>query len=498
MRRVLLGLVVAAAAGLAVASIVLVLSASHRTAPGVLAGRPPAFTSTTAGPAAAVTVGPSARATPVPLSFLGISTEYWTVPVWTAHMPLLRRVFGLLEANGPLVLRIGGDSADHTFWAPAKELPEWVFELTPAWLRQVSGMVRDTGASLILDLNLVTATPGNAARWARAAEATLPKESIVGFEIGNEPDIYSHGSWLSATGGGRGSRALPRRITASGYARVYAAYAAALEKVDPGVPLLGPALAEPQTHVRWLSALTTGPHPGLTALTVHRYPYSQCSHRGSRTFPTIARVLSENATAGMASTVRQAKRLAAAAGIPLRLTEINSVTCGGRRGVSDTFATALWAPDALFELLRAGARSASLHVRANAINMAFELTRHGFVAHPLFYGMTLFSRTLGADPRLVPVRLTAPQASHLKAWAVRVRGGRLNVLLIDKGAGSARVTLRLPAASTRRRFTRCSARPPRSATAIRRCVPATTTRPASREPIPRGPAGSSGGTPPRR
>ena len=39
---------------------------------------------------------------------------------------------------------------------------------------------------------------------------------------------------------------------------------------------------------------------------------------------------------------------------------------------------------------------------------------------------------------------------------------------------------------------------PRSATAIRRYAPATTTRPASREPIPHGPGGSSGGTPPRR
>jgi hypothetical protein len=33
---------------------------------------------------------------------------------------------------------------------------------------------------------------------------------------------------------------------------------------------------------------------------------------------------------------------------------INSVTCGGVRGVSNTLVTALWAPDALFELRRRG------------------------------------------------------------------------------------------------------------------------------------------------
>ena len=43
--------------------------------------------------------------------------------------------------------------------------------------------------------------------------------------------------------------------------------------------------------------------------------------------------------------------LAHGAGLRFRLDEVNSVTCGGTRGVSDTFATALWAPDALLSLL---------------------------------------------------------------------------------------------------------------------------------------------------
>ena len=136
--------------------------------------------------------------------------------------------------------------------------------------------------------------------------------------------------------------------------------------------------------------LLRAPHPGLRAITVHRYPLSACSDRGSRTFPTIARILSENATAGMARSIRGAVRTARRAGLPVRLTEINSVTCGGRRGVSNTFATALWAPDALFELLRAGASAAAVHVRARAINMAFSLTRHGLVAYPLLYGLSFF------------------------------------------------------------------------------------------------------------
>ena len=54
-----------------------------------------------------------------------------------------------------------------------------------------------TGAHVILDLNLITDRPAIAMDWARAAEAELPRGSIVGFEIGNEPDIYSRWFWLT-------------------------------------------------------------------------------------------------------------------------------------------------------------------------------------------------------------------------------------------------------------------------------------------------------------
>ena len=75
------------------------------------------------------------------------------------------------------------------------------------------------------------------------------------------------------------------------------------------------------------------------------------------------------------------------AGLPFRLTEVNSVTCGGVPGVSDTFATALWAPDTLFELLRAGVDGVNVHVRTDAINAAFAFKRSGLVARPLLYGL---------------------------------------------------------------------------------------------------------------
>jgi hypothetical protein len=448
-RLVGLGAIVAAAVVLLVSESGLGAD-SHRTG-GVyyqLQGTPPstgALSVQARLPQAIVRIPAPGTPIGVPPSFLGISTEYWTIPVWANHLSLLGRVLSTITPHGPLVLRIGGSSADQAFWAPSREPPEWVFGIRKSWLGQVRRIINRFGVRVILDLNLVTATPQVAVRWARAAEKALPSESVVGFEIGNESDIYSRASWRELTG--RASSVhLPQRMTAGGYASSYLTYAKALTHVDPGVPLFGPALSEPVKHLSWVSRLLASPHPRLGAITVHRYPLSACAHRGSKTFPTIARVLSENATAGMARSIASSVQAARRAGLPVRLTEINSVTCGGRKGVSNTFATALWAPDALFELLRAGARSAAVHVRANAINMTFSLTRHGLHAYPLLYGLSLFSRTLGSNPQLVALHLTARPSLHLKAWAVRAKGNVLHVLLIDKGTHGARVALHIPSA----------------------------------------------------
>ena len=57
----------------------------------------------------------------------------------------------------------------------------------------------------------------------------------------------------------------------------------------------------------------------------------------------------------------------------------------------------------------------------------------------------LFTRTLGPDARLVRLHLSAPRSLNLSAWAVRVRGRGLHVLVIDKSGRFRGVDLRLPA-----------------------------------------------------
>ncbi len=401
-------------------------------------------------PRAVVTIGASADTVSVPSSYFGISTEYWTLPLYERNMPVFERVLSMLHipGDGPLVLRIGGDSADHSFWAPkATKMPGWAFALNPGFLSRLRALVQRDRVRLIVDLNLVTDTPFIAAEWARAAETSLPHGSIVGFEVGNEPDLYERKYWAATMARSPlQSRPLPLDLTASSYVQDFNHYAGVLGEGAPDVPLIGPAVAHPRVSLDWISTLIADERSELGEVTGHLYPYSACVKRPSNaSYPTVSRLLSPAASSGLTKDVAGAVAVAHATGLRFRLTELNSVTCGGKPGVSNTFATALWAPDALFTLMRAGVDGVNLHVREYAINAPFSLNRYGLNPRPLLYGLVMFERTLGADARLVRLHMSEPRRANLSAWAVRVRGDILHVLLIDKGNRNLQVDLHLPA-----------------------------------------------------
>jgi len=412
----------------------------HLTQPTVRAGRPDQ---------AAVTIAMQLPAMRVPPSYLGISTEYWTLPLFEGHITQLARALSLVRVpgGGPLILRVGGDSADCTFWsASARRRPQWAYDLTPGWFAGTRAVLGRTGGRLILDLNLITDTPALAAEVAMAAQSELPAGTVVAFEIGNEPDLYNRDYWLATISrSGRAADPIPRAITPRNYVDDLSGYARALSAVAPDVPLAGPALAYPKRDLNWIRTLVAAHEPRLGIVSAHLYPYSACVQKTSPSYPTIARLLSESAATGLARTIAPAVRLAHEAGLRFRLTELNSVTCGGLPGVSNAFATALWAPDALFELMQAGVDGVNVHVRQDAVNGAFAVTDRGLIARPLLYGLILFARTLGPHAQLMRTRVQGVPPTQLKVWAVRIAGNILHVLLIDKSAGSVRVRLQIPA-----------------------------------------------------
>jgi hypothetical protein len=404
-------------------------------------------------PQATLTIPSNLSTVPVPSSFFGMSTEYWTLPKFELDTPAFERVLSLLHVagDGPLILRIGGDSADHSFWSPrGRKMPDWAFALTPAYLARLRALVERDRVKLIVDLNLLTDNPFTAAAWARAAETSLPRGSIAGFEIGNEPDLYERRYWVDMTARSPlVSRPMPLDLTPAIYVEDFADYARVLGQGSPDIPLIGPAVGHPRLGLPFITALVGAERPDLGMVTGHLYPYSKCAKNPkSSSYPTVARVLSRHATSAFATDLSSAVAAAHQAGLKFRLTEFNSVTCGGKAGVSNTFATALWAPDALFTAMRAGVDGANLHVRDDTYNSPFTIDRGGLHPRPLLYGLMMFTRTLGPQAQLVRLHLAAARSLNLSAWAVQIKGHILHVLLVDKGSRTVRVDLRLPTHST--------------------------------------------------
>jgi hypothetical protein len=385
----------------------------------------------------------------IPTSFSGVSMEYKDLASFARTGGLADRLISLIrpEDGEPLILRIGGNSADHAYWNTSTGgAPRWVFEIGEDWLGSLSDLTRRDGLHVMLDLNLAVHSPEMAASFAEAAAGALPAGSLAGLSIGNEPDLYRHQPGLArervASTMPSASTQWTRGYSPMNYWRDYYAYAAALAKAAPGVSLAAPEMTASRPD--WLAGLV-GPGPLTPRLiTIHAYASSICWPDNSTYYPTVASLLSENATAGLVDGLHGALALARASGRKLLVTEFNSVSCGGKEGVTDSVATALWAPDALFEMVSAGVTGVNWHIRPGMPNAPVRLTARGIQARPELYGLALFAQMVGREARLVSSKVSSPAPLHLKAWAVKSRAV-WQVLLINKGSHTATVSLRIPA-----------------------------------------------------
>jgi hypothetical protein len=290
---------------------------------------------------------------------------------------------------------------------------------------------------------------------------------LAALAIGNEPDLFRFQPGLEV-------EKVPGTITGTSgrwaqayspgeYRSDYLAYARALTQAVPGLALAGPETTSPSSA--WMHAVAGLRQFRPRFLTVHRYPLSTCWARNSPFYPRISALLAEWSSAGLADGLRGVIKLARRDGESLWVSEMNSVSCGRTPGVEHSFATALWAPDALFELVRAGVDGVNWHIRPLTFNAPFQLRARAIEPMPELYGLTLFAHMLGPGARLAAVHLSSPSGVHLKAWAVRSRR-TTSVLLINKGRSTARVTLRAGNDRNAARIQRLSAPSVRSSSGV--------------------------------
>ncbi len=412
---------------------------SFLSSSGSSAGRPHGPTTVT------VSLRPLGRA--VPDGFLGFSLEYPAVAAYAgtdpaAVNPVFKELIRNVTPGQSPVLRIGGDSADSTWWpVPGMARPPGVsYTLTPDWLQVTRALVRSLGARVIFALNLEVDSPHLAAAEARALIAGSEPGSVRAFELGNEPELYGSFTWYR-TPAGQTVRGRPATYGITAFMRDFAKFPAAL----PDLPLAGPASGG-AGFLPYLDQFLAA-EPRVRVAAVHRYPLQLCFvGRRSPRYPTVEHLLSPRSSVGLAQSFAQAVAVARARGIPLRIDELNTVSCGADRAVSQTFASALWALDTLFAMVRIGIEGVNIHTFPGAGYELFRFSRApgGWIASvsPEYYGLLMFARAAPAGSRLLHV--AGATGADLRIWATRLPGGRIHVLMINEGAHPRVIAVRVP------------------------------------------------------
>ena len=441
----------AAAVGLVAAAVVIALAVgggkrASPTARSSVAGR---RRSTSARPSSVVTIDAATHGATIAAGFVGLSIEYWAIEAYAgrnpaAINPALGRLLRDLAPGQTAVLRIGGASTDQTWWpVPGVKRPPGVFySLNERRLRVMRKLADEGGARLILGITFEADSRVLARAEARAMVAAIGRGRIDAFEVGNEPDRYGNHAWYTRDGHHVMGR--PAGYGAPQFTTDFATISTGL----PQVPLAGPASGAAD----WLNDL--GPFiatiPRLGVVTVHRYPFEACAvPPSSPSYPTIGRLLSPGTT-DQATGLVPYVATAHAHRLPLRIGEMNSVGCGNPPEVSNSFALALWAINALFAYAEVGVDGVNVHTWPGAVyqRFTFKQTKTGWQAfvEPEYYGLLMFTQAAPAGSRLVHA---ASNNAAVRAWATRAADGTIRITLInDDTATAQRVAVKVSGAQS--------------------------------------------------
>jgi len=212
----------------------------------------------------------------------------------------------------------------------------------------------------------------------------------------------------------------------------------------PGIALAGPGVSGSLAYQRWGPAEVRRQRPAL--LTGHHYPL-RCDGVPA---PTREQLLSAATRALEDRSLARYLSVARASAIAFRMDETNTVSCGGKAGISNSFASALWAVGYISQTLAAGATGVNLQgAPANCLGYspvcapsAALLAQGALRAQPEFYALLLLRSLVGARP--LAARLTSPRPVNIVVRVLRGGDGGLRIVIADdEPAASAPTVVRV-------------------------------------------------------
>jgi hypothetical protein len=368
-------------------------------------------------------------------AFAGLSYEKATLyePLFTGSNANL---IGLFKRLGSSVLRIGGNTVDHNVWTPAGT-GQTAGQIAPADVDALAAFLQATGWQCLYGVNLggsgtapytsgsITAatTPALAAQEAAYVASKLGS-SLLGIEIGNEPDLYGRtfypgGTWNLAA-----------------FEAVWDRFRTAILAQTPGVAITGPADASNES--KWTVPFGQwATKSKISLLTQHYY-----RGNGKSATSTAANLITPDTN--LINDLAIVNTAAQAIGVPYRLAECNSYYHGGSSGVSDSYASSLWVLDYLFDCALGGASGVNFHGGGSGSGYTPIADSGGTIieARPEYYGILLFN--LAGQGDLLTTTLNAASL-NATAYAVKAASGNLNLIVVNKDrASNLSLSIQLP------------------------------------------------------
>jgi hypothetical protein len=281
------------------------------------------------------------------------------------------------------VIRIGGNSSDMTNWAGDDADTSQKNVVTTAQIDRLADFSKATGWPVIFGLNLVNKNAGAAAQEADYVAKKLGR-NLLALQNGNEPDVYRLGP-------------RPRSYSFNDFHKEWSNYFKSVREVLPQAKFAGPDVTP--FNNTWLSDFTTQEGDNINLVDGHYYATGPASNPNIR----YTDILNDNKF--LYGYLLTLNNVSAKTGKPYRISECNSVFGQGKPGVSNVFASALWALDFMWKVADNYGQGVNFH-GGNTSFVYSPIAHPGnlFIAQPEYYAMLAFK--YGAVGRaIVPVEM---------------------------------------------------------------------------------------------
>jgi hypothetical protein len=360
---------------------------------------------------------PGTSVVAVPQNFVGLGYEMSSVALpgllSSRNAPNVQLVRNLGREG---VVRVGGIVADFTSYSDtgtATAEPKKTV-ITRACLEQLRGFLGAVGWTAIWSVNFGRGTLEQALVEVRAVREALG-DRLLAIELGNEVENY-----------GRGTEPLRKPpYTFTEFRAEYGRWRSAILAANPGLSFAAPDTA---ASVEWVEQMAAGAHGDVQLLTTHYY-------RGGQNQATLDQLMSPDP--GLAAKLERLHRASMRSGVPWRMCETNSFFGGGRPGLSDTFAGALWTLDYMLLLAQSGCAGVNIETGFNQLGFlsSYSPIRNDTAGEctvgASYYGMLAFAVARGANSHVFPLQSgAAPKEASF--YALGRASGIQCVVLINK------------------------------------------------------------------